>query len=321
MSLPEPAALQEMIRYAVIQADQERPRAQQKTDGVLGFSSIGFCRQAAVLTTRETPPSDPQNAWPAVEGTILGEAIEKALKRKFPDWLFGNLDSLKVTATLKSRASVSGTPDVVLPRDNLVLDLKSKDGLGDARRHPWSDNYRWQVWLQALALQQAGILDPDKPVYMGLGYIDRSGRERPWIHVPEYMVWDPAEEDAVTEWISDVIYAVQHGEDASQDIPAPVCERICEFFTVCRGSLPVTDSTGPIEHEFLLEGIRMYEEARLMEGSAKSLKYAARDRLLGTNGIGLGMQVRTTEIAPNQVPGQERAGYTKVDVRAVRRRS
>ena len=47
--------------------------------------------------------------------------------------------------------------------------------------------------------------------------------------------------DEIDSWVGDVIYAVKNNEDASRDIPAAVCERICSHFTACRGALETND--------------------------------------------------------------------------------
>ena len=96
-----------------------------------------------------------------------------------------------------------------------------------------------------------------------------------------------------------MIYARLHNEDAEREIPPAVCERICEFFTVCRGTLPINDEVEVFEDDETLAAIELYVEGRAQESEGKGLKDEAGNILRGLNGIGAGHQVRTTYIPPS----------------------
>lgn len=311
----------DLVEVALRKYDDERPRMAHKRAGLLGPSDVGFCRNRALLVTKGTPPSDStEHGWAAVIGSALGEHVERALKETFPTWLVGSIDNVRATTTVRGTLGdyeISGTPDVVIPEVNTVLDLKTKDGFGWVRRQPWTDSYRYQTWLYAKGLQDAGVLDPTKPVTVGLVFLDRSGKiGRP--HVVT-RAWDPALENEIAQWIDDVVYARLHNEEASKDIAPPVCERICEFYTVCRGDLPMSDGQ-QISDPILVGKIGMYREALAQEKAARMLKAELAGELAGVNGTTGQWTVRWTTVEPSMVPGYERAGYERLDVRATPQR-
>ncbi len=179
------------------------------------------------------------------------------------------------------------------------------------KREPWSQNYLFQLTTYALALVDAGILDPTRPIIIGLIFIDRSGGEEdPYVVT---RVFNPGIEDEIDSWITDVQYAVLHGEDASRDIPAPVCEQICEFFTVCRGTLPMEDA------EFLTDpttrgAIEMYVEARAAKSEAEAAMEEAKQMLKGVDGTTGEWVVRHTDVPEGVVPGYSRRAYSKMEI-------
>lgn len=305
------------ISEALKDYDNRSPRSQQSLDGILGPSDIGFCRQKAVLVTRQTEPTDETNKWPAMVGTAIHNYIEFALAKSFPDWLFGSIDHTKVTATLPSGAAISGHPDIVIPEHNTVLDIKTVDGFSWVKRNGVSDAHKYQRHLYALGCIQAGIFDADAPVYVGNIYFDRSGKEQePILHIDAF---DPELSYEIDNWVQDVIYAVKNGEDSARDIAPAVCERICEFYTACRGNLPVEDGGDIIEDGLTLSAIEMYVEGRELEKQGQQMKKEASYALSGINGVGGGYQVRWTTVAASTVDTYTRPESTRLDVRKVRR--
>lgn len=297
--------------------DSGSPRTQQSRAGILGPSDIGFCRQRAVLTTRQVEPTDNPSRWAAMVGTALHNYIEAAIKESYPDWLCGSIDKIRVTATLPSGAEISGSPDIVVPSANAVLDIKTVDGFEWVKRNGTSDSHKYQRHLYAMGLVSAGILSSDKPVLYGNLYFDRSGKEpEPFVLTEEF---DPALTNEIDSWVQDVIYAVTHQQDASRDVAAAVCERICDFYTACRGSLEIHDGGEYIEDPTLIDAISMYVEGRDMAKTGEAMKREAQSRLVGVNGSDGNYQVRWVEIQPTTVASFEKAGYMRMDVRKVRR--
>ena len=306
-----------LVVNALKQFDGGSARTQQARSGILGPSDIGFCRQKAVLVTTQTAPTDDVPKWSAAVGTALHNYIEAALKEQHDDWLMGSIDNITVTAQLPSGAEISGHPDIVVPSANSVLDIKTVDGFEWVRRNGTSSSHKYQRHLYAIGLMQAGILDSTKPVMVGNIYFDRSGKEHePLVLVEEF---DPTLTNEIDSWVQDVIYAVKNGEDASRDVAAAVCERICEFFTVCRGGLEVHEGGEPITDEFTINAVEMYLEGDVLEKQGKRLKSEAKGHLVGINGTTATAQVRWVHVNPSVVPETVRSGYDRLDVRPLRK--
>lgn len=309
-----PELIAETIYTAIKAGAQSEPRTVQSEQGIIGPSDLGFCRQKAVLMMRGVQRTDSGPLWPAIIGTAIHRQIAEYLRAAFPGW---TVDEQRVTATYPSGYEVPGTPDIIAPEWNAVVDLKTADGFEWVRREGSSQNHRYQRHTYALGAVAAGLLDPDKPIYVVNVYLDRSGREeKPYVTME---VLDPTLTDEVNGWIDDVTYALRTGEDASRDVAAPVCERICEFFTVCRGQLPVEDGD-LITDENLIAAARMHEEAQALEKRAKRMKAEAKQILRGVDGVAAGLQVRWTHIDGQEVAAGWRDGYDRLDVRRVRGR-
>ena len=292
------------------------PRTMQSREGILGPSDIGFCRQKAVLVTRQTKPTDEVSHWAAIVGTAIHNQVEAAFKKSHPGWLLGSIDKVKVSATLPSGAVISGHPDIVIPERNMVLDIKTVDGFEWTLRNGPSASHKYQRHLYALGLIEAGILDGSKPVLVGNVYYDRSGKKKtPLLYVDEI---DHDLTPIIDSWVGDVIYAVKNGEDSARDVAAAVCQQICEFFTVCRGSLPTSDIPEIITDEYLLSAIDMYVDGRNMEKKGSDMKKEASTILSDVNGSSGRHQVRWVKVNPSFIQGYERAASSRLDVREVK---
>lgn len=311
MTVPTAEGVSALVHAAIMQFDAKRPRSIQSREGIIGPSDLGFCRQKTVLTMRGTPQSDSKSIWAAVVGTALGDYVEKSIKDTFPDWLVGSIDGHRVTYTTRNGDEISGTPDVIVPSMNLLADLKTKDGFEWELRKGSSTSNKYQRHAYTKGAVDAGLLDGSQPVYVANIYIDRSGH----IEMPfsEVQVLDDMLDDEITQWIEDVKYAVVNQEDASRDIVAPICAMICEYFTICRGGLPASDSDVYTDPD-IVEATHMYVEGREMATEGEKQRKAAAKMLSGLNGIVEGWQVRTTEVDATDVPGFFRRGYSKVEV-------
>lgn len=291
-------------------------RSVQSAEGILGPSDLGFCRNKAALMTKGVSQSDSKSLWAASVGTAIHTYTASALSKAFPSWI---VDNKRVTATFPSGAAVSGTPDIISPDWNAVLDVKTVDGFAWVKRNGTSQNHKFQRHTYALGAIQAGLLDESKPIFVGNVYLDRSGKEKePYVTLEQF---DPTLTDQVDTWISDVIYAVKHDEEASKDIAPAVCEQICEFFTVCRGSMPDTHDPMLILDGEQKDAIRMYVEARDMAKEADRMKRAAQAHLVGVEGSDGEWQVRWTHIPESEVASFRKNGYDRMDIRKVRKQS
>lgn len=302
-----------MIDAAIRAHGLDDPRTKQSMEGIIGPSDLGFCRQKCALMTRGVPQSDAKPIWPAQVGTAIHRYVAEALRSYFDDWI---VDDTRVTATFPSGFSVSGTPDVMgvlaFSTDEfyLVLDGKTKDGLSLVQRSGITQNNRFQRHTYALGAIQAG-LNQGKPVLVGNFFLDRSGRDDQ-VHV-DLEPFDDLLTREIDEWIGDVKYAVLYNEDAMRDVAAPVCERICEWFTVCRGQLPTKDME-PIHDKEVKGALAAYAEGKALATLAKRLKDDAAAALWGINGTDGTWQVRWTEVPETK----DKAGYMRIDVREAR---
>ena len=296
------------------------PRSQQSAAGRLGPSDIGFCRNKAALTTKGVEPSDEKSIFAAQMGTAIHTYEAHVMKAAHPEWIIPELDwepGRKLPALLPSGVVVSGTPDAIATDWNAILDVKSKDGLEFQRREGSSQSDKFQRHLYALGAIQAGLVKEDG-LLVGNLYIDRSGKnDKPLLIMESY---DPTLTAEIDAWIDDVVYAVMQKEDASRDLPAAVCEKICEFFTVCRGGLEVHEGGDLIEDETLIHAIDMYVEARDLEKVAGQQKREAAAILAGINGTDGRFQVRWVHVNATTVNSFDKAAFDRLDIRAQRGR-
>jgi hypothetical protein len=307
-----------LIAAAIRSYSDSSDRSVQSDNGILGPSDIGFCRQKAVLMTRGVAATDSTPIMPAAIGTAIHNYTEAAIKEMFPTWLVGSLDKIRVTAVLPSGAEISGHPDIIIPEDNVLLDLKTKDGLAWAKREGASQSNKYQRHLYVLGAINSGLLDKTRPIYVGNAFLDRSGKEE--LIITDVAEYDPTLTDEIDGWVTDVIYAVKNKEDASRDLPSAVCEKICSHFTACRGGMQMNDGGEQIENPELVAAITMYVEGRDMEKTAAQMKKEASAMLHGVNGATKSWQVRWVDIQPSTVESFEKQGYSRLDIRKVRAR-
>jgi len=303
---------------AAVKAYQDNSaRSVQSQEGRLGPSDIGFCRNKAALMIKGVEQTDSTNMWAAAVGTSVHNYVEAAIKEMFPEWLLGSIDDLRVTATLPSGAEISGHPDIVIPNANTVLDIKTVDGFAWVKREGTNQSHKYQRHLYAMGCLASGLFDKNKPIYVGNVYFDRSGKEGSTYTVVEEL--DPTLTNEIDSWVTDVTYAVTHSEDASRDIPAAVCEKICSYFTACRGELETNEGTVLIDDPELLAAVNMYVDGRDMSKEGEQLKKAAQSVLSGINGSTGSYQVRWVDVNPTRVDSFDKAGYSRMDVRKVRK--
>lgn len=309
--------IERVLSDAIRDFGMNAARTIQSKEGRIGPSDVGFCRQKAALMTRGVEQTDEKPINAAQIGTAIHAYVAEAFTWANPDnWL----TEQPVTALLPNGVEISGTADLILTDWNALIDVKTVDGFSWVKREGTSQNHKFQRHLYAMGAMRAGLLDEEKPLYVGNLYIDRSGNEKqPLLTLEEF---DYTLTDEITSWLDDVIYAVKQGEDASRDIPAPVCEKICEWYTVCRGNLPTDDGGEVIEDDERRAAIKMFDEGRELEKAGAQMKREASTRLVDTNGVAIidgdRWQVRNTYVNPTTVQAFDKAGYNRLDVRKMR---
>lgn len=306
-----------MVISATLKASMDSSaRSEQSRQGVMGPSDLGFCRQKAALMTRGVGQTDSNDKWSAAVGIAIHNYVEGVLHKAFPDWILGSVNERKVTAVFPCGAEISGTPDIIIPEHQIIIDIKTVDGLATVKREGASQSHKFQRHTYAMGAVHDGIFDPTKPVCVGNLYFDRSGKEsEPYLILEEF---DPSLTDQIDSWITDVIYAVKNSEDAMRDLPSPICERICEYFTVCRGDMPMTEGAEFITDAMLLSAVDQYNEGKDLAKMGKQLKDEAAATLAGVNGTTGKWTVRWTQVNPTRVESFEKQGYLRLDIRRSR---
>ena len=310
---------------ALNQYDDNRDRSQQSRRGGLGMSSLGFCRNYAVLTLKQTPRDErvipeggtPIWSWPAQVGSAVHNWVDDALE---PHGVIIGSRVPPVTATFpQSGATVSGHFDWYLPDYNLLLDGKTKNRTAYSERTGPDENAIFQRHTYAKGLVEAGIAQEDD-LLVGNAFFDRSGVDkRPYLSIASY---DPTLTNEVDMWIEDVLYAYQHDEPASQDKPFDFCERFCEFFLTCRGGVmeDTHDPTLILDPE-TVDAARLYAEGLALEREGRAKKDVAKPRLATAAGRvdidGEAWQIRHVQVNESTY---KRSAHERLDVRRMPKR-
>lgn len=304
---PEGAAA--AVQAAITLASNSTARSQQAADFIVGMSDLGGCREYVRLMLTETPATDPRSKVEAFIGSALGEAIEEALGFLYGDALRFQIET---RTPLPSGRHVRGHPDIV--GENIVLDLKSKNGVAVAAKAGMTLQQRFQTHGYGGALVAAGEADPSRLV-VGCIYYDRAGVDEPVAHLEPY---DPNILQQIDDWLDDVIYAVEHDQRASQDRAREWCASYCEYFTACRGG--ETDATGLITDEDALAAVEILLEAQEAERVLKRRREAAKATLAGVEGSTGTHTVRWVNIGATDIPGFTRAAHRKINIGKVAKR-
>lgn len=287
----------------------ESERSEWSDNHKIGVSDIGHCREYMRRMMLQLPFTDDQEDYTAAfMGTAIGDKAESAYLAAVPTAI--SQPELPVTLDIPTptgsiRITIIGHPDIVDPNSNRVLDFKTKDGLAVVRREGGTLQQKFQGHLYTKAAIDAGLVDEDCEVSMV--YIDRSGAEKK----PHVITWeyDPDVVKHAEEWIGDVLYAVQHDEEASRDMPRSWCERCCPFYTGCRlEGYEAGEGEGLIEDWPALAAVEAYVEARDREKQAKTDKAAATAALAKVNGSTGQWKVRHTDTAPSSFTVNRQAG-------------
>ena len=195
-----------------------------------------------------------------------------------------------------------GHADEIDPEENSVTDFKTVADLNYRRRVGVEAEHLRQVHLYALGLVQAGILRPNPIVR--ICYVDRSGINAiPFVYQQRFDEQIIAE---CNEWISDVIYAVRHDEEASKDWPREKCRRFCPYYSTCRSD----ELSGEALEGEIAVAAHTYIQAHELEQENKKIKEQARVHLDGANGFTEeGVAVRWITV------NKDEGSYERIEVR------
>ncbi len=173
-------ALAERLLGAVLAAQGRKPRDKQRE---IGPSGLGGCREF-IRATMAGDPMMESTGWKAEAwiGTIGGDALEAIFEEEL-----GALTQQRITCTLpRTGLVVSGNSDLIFIEDNMLGDLKSKDGFETVKREGPSLDNLIQVSIYVLGLVQAGILTEGATAR--LIYWDRSGATKEFLAI--VLEWD-----------------------------------------------------------------------------------------------------------------------------------
>jgi hypothetical protein len=278
--------LADLILDALIDHENEKPRSKQVR---LGPSEIGGCREYMRNVMVGTPMQDNGRVWPvaAVVGTLLGTHIESVLAQRV-----GALTEVNVTTTLPNGLKINGHADIVLVKENAVVDAKSKDGFATVRREGPSLENLVQVSTYAVGLVQAGVLKPGCTAH--LIYVDRSGNEQTLVEVE--MDWETilSHVDKAVERTNEVLEAQEHIDQGEVEYARDLRDKtpsfcysekvLCPFRDACwRGSDWVPPKM--IEDPDLLHIISEFIQARDAEKEAGERRMVHRENLRDVNGM------------------------------------
>jgi hypothetical protein len=289
-------------------------RSSQSKSNILGVSDIGNCHEYVRRMILDEEPSQQVDTYnlAAFIGHAIGDHAEDAMIEAYPYDGWVKQDEVVVSMRVRGiDVNIPGHPDLY-NRKNLI-DFKTKNGLGVVRRRGPSDQERFQRSLYAKALIEAGKMDRDAWVHNV--YIDRSGAET------EPVVWSEPFDYAVVaeaiEWLDDVMYAVQMGEEAYRDPSREWCWAACPFAPKCRG-FDDSDVEGKITDPEVVEAIKVYEEAKEQIKALEKDKKSAESVLAGVEGATDTHKLRWITVQETLVPETMRAGYMRLDLRPLR---
>lgn len=298
-------AFEIILRESIDRSMRDSPRSTYAAENKIGVSDIGGCREFVRRTIIDEAFTDEQENYAAAFiGTAVGTLAEQAVK----DALGEQVETqVAVTVTLNIRGYVlnlPGHPDLV--SKDACVDFKTVDKLGVTRRVGPTTKQWFQVMLYTQALIAMGRLPSD--AWCILAFIDRSGAEpQPLVFARRY---DPAVVREAEDWLDDVIYAVQNGEEASRDQPRSWCEAVCPRVSACRGY--DTDVEGLITDPIILEAIEVYRDSGAAIKQLEKDRESAKSVLANVAGNTGEVVLRWIEVGESEVPAHTRAGYKRI---------
>lgn len=302
----------------IVNAMTNSERSRWAKDHKIGVSDIGHCREFVrrVLLQEGNPGAETNAAMAAFVGTAVGDLIERTMAQE--DEHVITQPSVTVRLSVGDyQLNLPGHPDLILPRGhgNEIRDIKTKNGLALISRSGPTTQQRFQLALYGRGAIDADLVDPEN-LTLSLVYLDRSGADGPRPEVFSWL-WTEAEVAEAEDWLGDVFYAIENGEEASRDMPRSWCHQWCPLAPECRSE--DSDVTGLIEDEELVLAAKVYAEAVKVESRAKRDKESARAALLGVSGHTPDYSVRTVTVPESVTPCEEdvhtRRGYSKIEVK------
>lgn len=295
----------EQFGLALHMDDRSRARSIQHDEGILGASEAMSCAQKAVYTITQEPATDAVKKGQALRGTYLHTGTLTAMEAAYPHLLIEN----ELPVTLPSGLTLKVHPDIIDPDEPSATDLKFVNDLPYVIRNGSSDQQKAQTALQFLAAHQNGLVPPEG-IVRNL-FVDCDDLDKRHVTQEQFsMEWITRAD----EWFQEVVYAVEHGEEARKEWPIPMCRSYCPWFQRCRGESQTP--TVKIEDPDIIRAAHVYYEAKEQEKAAKALADAAAKNLpQGVEGEADGLRVRRVWNNPSEPKmSRGRAGYWRLEV-------
>lgn len=268
-------SISSVLLEALTSADSARPRSRQTQ---VGPSQIGGCHAQVWHTLNGTDPTNEGTSrLAAIMGTAIHASIYDALKRSDP---WEERFELEVEV---SQDGLTGHVDCYDRATETVWDWKTttKKNLGGFP----SQQQRWQVQVYGWLMDQSGY--PVKRV--GLVGIARDGHEGDVVEVVEPYDLDQALE--ALEWLRDV----QAADAPVPERTAGFCRSYCDFFGACPGKAGGSDAVEMPLPVYDAQRVMEYVDAKAAADAAKARMDAARDALVGVQGVADGWSVAWTQ--------------------------
>jgi len=268
----------ETLVKLLVDADNARPRSQQKA---IGVSALGSCRRQVWHQLQGDLETNPTLRLAAILGTAIHTAIEKALPND--------------GALIEHRVEVDGYPPATIDyyKDGEVVDwktitLKNVDYFVSKQK-------RWQVQSYAYLLSLTGV-EVHTVTLVG---IPRDGNENDIVVYSE-----PFDKNVALEafdWLKQIEDATEAPQPERE--PATFCKKYCGFYgSVCNG-ISKDQSGEAIVDVTATEAAKRYKELSVEIKNLEAEKDAAKSALEGVAGITIdGIKVSRTEIAGRSTP-------------------
>jgi hypothetical protein len=304
----EEQELSDAIWAAIVEFDRDRPRAKQTENFVVGLSELGFCSERTRRMLAGIIP-EPTDSLAALIGTAVGDYVEQAVQAMWPH----AIRHAEVTAMLVSHQRVynlTGHPDLIIPGEALVIDVKTTRGLETVRRSGPSTQQQYQRHGYALGAWEAGLLGevPLDEVMVANVWLDRAADDA-GCHV-QMEPYSPAVLAEAADWLDEVVYAYLNEGVARKEPPRNMCEMVCGHFNTCRAL--DTDVEGLIADGPTLSAIEMYQEGLALERDGARLKDQAKPHLKGVSGSTGEYLLRWIHVNESLIPERVQKGYDRI---------
>lgn len=311
---PDEQQLAESFYSAIQYKSNYSERSQQSADFRIGMSDLGWCSELVrrMLAGIPEPETDKVTAF---IGTALGDHIEQAWVDRHPDAIRQATVSVEFKGDHGTYV-VSGHPDLILPNEGILIDVKTKRGLAVVERTGPSTQQQYQRHGYALGAWTQGLFGdlPLDEVRVANVWMDRAGDEHR-VHV-QMEPFDQRIVDEAGEWVDEVVYAYLHNEEARKEPPREMCAKVCGHFSTCRGL--ETDVSGLLTDRDTLTAIDIYTEGARLEREGKKLKDQAKANLTGMTGSTGTFNLRWTWVNESEVPAFTRSGYYRLDLKPIK---